>query len=58
MKLVFDKYEINVPFPQIVVNQPLEFKKATEWEKMRAQKFAQQKRELTGKLIEEDEEDH
>ena len=58
MKLIFDKYEINVPFPQIVVNQPIEFRKATEWEKMRAQKFNEEQRELSGKLIEEDEEDH
>jgi small-conductance mechanosensitive channel len=58
MKLIFDKYEINVPFPQIVVNQPVEFKKATEWEKRRAEKFAAEQRELAGRLVEDDEDEH
>lgn len=58
MKLIFDKHDINVPFPQIVLNQPTEFKKATEWEKMKARKFNETQRELSSNLnIEEDNEE-
>ncbi len=45
MKLIFDKYKINVPFPQVVVNQPVEFLEATQWQKRQAEKFAEQQRE-------------
>ncbi|PNV68048.1 mechanosensitive ion channel domain-containing protein [Enteroscipio rubneri] len=44
MKLIFDKYDISIPFPQVVVNQPVEFKKATAREKRSADRFnAEQK---------------
>ncbi len=52
IKLIFDKYKINVPFPQVVVNQPVEFKEATAWEKRRAEQFAEEQRDL-GKDLEE-----
>ncbi len=51
MKLIFDKYKINVPFPQVVINQPVEFKEATEWQKRQAEKFAEEQRNL-GKDLE------
>ena len=47
VKLLFDKYEISIPFPQVVINQPQEFKKATEWQKRQAEKFASDQKELT-----------
>ena len=53
VKLLFDKYEINIPFPQVVINQPVEFKKATEWEKMQAEKFAAEQKELSKTLEDE-----
>ena len=44
MKLIFDKYDISIPFPQVVINQPTEFKKATAAEQRSADQFnAQQK---------------
>lgn len=58
MKLIFDKYDINVPFPQIVVNQPIEFQQATAWEKYRAEEFRKTQNELAGNLIAEEEELH
>lgn len=58
MKLIFDKHEINVPFPQVVINQPVEFKKATEWEKQKAERFHAAQRELAGKLVEDDDDEH
>ena len=50
MKLIFDKYKINVPFPQVVINQPVEFKEATEWQKRQAEKFAEEQREQSKDL--------
>ena len=39
MKLLFDKYEISIPFPQVVVNKPITFKKATAAEKRAAEQI-------------------
>ncbi len=50
MKLIFDRYKINVPFPQVVLNQPVEFKEATEWQKRRAEQFAEEQRALAEDL--------
>ena len=57
IKLIFDKHDINIPFPQIVLNQPIEFKQATEWEKYRAEEFRKTQNALAGNLIEDDEEE-
>lgn len=44
MKLIFDKHDISIPFPQVVINRPVEFKKATAAEQRSADQFnAQQK---------------
>ncbi|MDO4344668.1 MAG: mechanosensitive ion channel [Eubacteriales bacterium] len=53
VKLIFDKYEINIPFPQVVLNQPSEFRKATEWQKQCADKFNEEQKELSKQLEEE-----
>ena len=58
MKLICDKYDINIPFPQIVVNQPSVPQKVTEWEKEKARKFAEAQRELSENIMNEDEEEH
>lgn len=58
MKLLFDKYEINIPFPQVVLNQPVEFQKATEWEKQKADEFNRTQKNLTSDLIEDDEDEN
>ncbi len=54
VKLLFDKYEISIPFPQVVVNQPIEFKKATEWQKKQAEKFALDQKELSRDMKDEE----
>lgn len=56
MKIVFDKYDINIPFPQVVVNEPKEYLKATEWEKRRADEFNKSQKELA-KGLEGDDDD-
>lgn len=57
MKLIFDKHNISIPYPQIVVNQPPEFKEATAWEKYKSERFAREQREAAGNLIEDDDEE-
>lgn len=56
MKILFDKYDINIPFPQVVINQPREYQAATEWEKKRADEFNKSQKELAKGLEEEQEE--
>lgn len=53
MKLLFDKYDINIPFPQVVINEPKEYQKATEWEKRRAEAFNESQKELSKEVKEE-----
>lgn len=53
MKLLFDKYDINIPFPQVVINEPKEYQKATELEKRRADAFNETQKELSREVKEE-----
>ena len=53
-KLLFDKYNINIPFPQIVLNQPVEFKGATKHEQQKADKFVEEQKELSKGIAESD----
>ena len=47
MKLIFDEYDISIPFPQVVVNQPKEYQEATLMEQLRADRFNTQQKEAT-----------
>ncbi len=49
-KLLFDKNNINIPFPQVVVNKPVEFANATASEKKIAEEFVNEQKELSGNL--------
>lgn len=57
MKLIFDRYDINIPFPQVVLNQPTEFKKATTAEKKKADDFNAKQKEASKGLGNEEEEE-
>ena len=57
IKLICDKYDINIPFPQIVVNQPTVSKQASEWEKEQARRFTEEQRELSANIMNEDEDE-
>ena len=46
-KLLFDKNNINIPFPQIVLNQPVEFTDATKKQQKDAEKFVNEQKELS-----------
>lgn len=45
MKLIFDRHNISIPFPQVVINKPAEFKEATTWEKLKSERFTKEQRE-------------
>ncbi len=47
VKLLFDHYDIGIPFPQLVVNEPIEKKTATLSERDAADKFAREQREAS-----------
>ena len=55
MKLLFDKHDISIPFPQVVVNQPIQFKKATAAEKAAADRFNAEQKEAVKNMVDEDE---
>jgi len=46
-KLLFDKNNINIPFPQVVVNQPVNFEEATAKEKEIAEEFVSKQKETS-----------
>ena len=46
-KLLFDKNNINIPFPQVTVNQPVSFEDATSKEKKIAKDFINEQKELS-----------
>ena len=51
-KLLFDKNNINIPFQQIVLNQPIEFKDATKHQQKQADKFVEEQKELSKGIAE------
>ena len=46
-KLLFDRNNINIPFPQIVLNQPVSFEEATKFQKKQAESFIKEQKELS-----------
>lgn len=53
-KLLFDKNGINIPFPQVVVNKPIEFRDATKREEKESQKFVEEQKILSKGLADGD----
>lgn len=54
LKLLFDKNEIGIPFPQIVVHEPPTFKSVSLKSGREAQEFVDEQRELTRGMGEEE----
>ena len=53
-KLLFDKYNINIPFTQVVVNEPIKFENATSQQKKQAGKFVAEQKELSKGIADSD----
>lgn len=49
-KLLFEKYNINIPFPQIVINKPVTFEKSSKKESEKAEQFVEEQREVSKNL--------
>ena len=54
-KLLFDKYNVNIPFPQVVLNQPTTFEQASAKEKKAAEAFVEEQKEQSSHIRDEDE---
>lgn len=57
-KLLFDKNNINIPFPQVVVNQPKTFEDVTRKQKNEAEKFVEEQKELSKNIVGGDKSDY
>lgn len=57
MKLICDKHDISIPYPQVVINQPTEFKKATAAEKRSADRFNEEQKAASRDLGNEDDDE-
>ncbi len=53
-KLLFDKNNINIPFPQIVLNQPTTFEDATKKQQKDAKSFVAEQKELSKGIADSD----
>ncbi len=53
-KLLFDKNNINIPFPQIVLNQPTKFEDATKKQKTSATEFVKEQKQLSKGIADAD----
>ena len=53
-KLLFDKNNINIPFPQVVVNQPVSFENATKGQQRDAEQFVAEQKELSKGIADTD----
>ncbi len=53
MRLLFERYDISIPFPQIVVNEPTVQKEASAYEKWLAQEFNKEQKEASKVIGEE-----
>lgn len=55
VKLIFDRHNINIPFPQIVLNQPVQFDTATVEDKIQSAAFVMEQKEKSKDLEETEE---
>ena len=53
-KLLFDKNNINIPFPQIVLNQPTKFEDVTSKQKTSAKEFVKEQKQLSKGIADSD----
>lgn len=47
IKIIFDKNNVNIPFPQVVVNKPITFEKVSEATRREADKFVDEQKDIS-----------
>ena len=52
-KLLFDKYNVNIPFPQVVLNQPTKFEHASSNEIKKSEEFVKEQKENSSHIRDE-----
>ena len=52
-KLLFDRHNVNIPFPQVVVNQPTTFEDASAKDIKKAEQFVQEQKDLAANINDE-----
>ena len=52
-KLLFDKYNVNIPFPQVVLNQPVSFEQASAKEIKDSKEFVKEQKDLSAHIRDE-----
>ena len=52
-KLLFDKYNVNIPFPQVVLNQPTTFEHASDKQVKASQEFVEEQKDLSKNIHDE-----
>lgn len=52
-KLLFDKYNVNIPFPQVVLNQPTTFEHASDKEVKASHEFVEEQKDLSKNIHDE-----
>lgn len=52
-KLLFDKYNVNIPFPQVVVNKPITFEQASAKEVKKSEEFVKEQKDLSAYIRDE-----
>lgn len=55
IKILFDKYNVNIPFPQVVINYPKGKKSSNEEEKESAKRFVDEQKSLSKSLDDDNE---
>ena len=50
IKIIFDENDVGIPFPQVTINQPKQFKEATSKEKKAAREFIKEQKEETKEM--------
>lgn len=50
IKIIFDENNVGIPFPQVTINQPKEFKEATKKEKAEAEAFVSEQKEASSDI--------
>ena len=53
-KLLFDKYNVNIPFPQVVLNQPTKFENVSSKEIKKSEEFVKQQKEQSSHIRDEE----